>query len=554
MDYIVDAAEMQRADENTIQYFGVPQLVLMERAALCARDLIVQRWPEMFQGRARILVAAGNGNNGGDGAALARLFFLMGHSVTVLVGGKEEKYSPALKVQIDILRKYIGEYDLRDDIQSMMCDKKSLQIVSDDEWRIKCGSYTEKYDLVVDALFGIGLSRPITGIYQEKIAWLNGLSGKKAALDIPSGVSAQDGSVLGCAFRADLTVTFGFVKRGMLLYPGRNLCGERKIADIGITEESFRGIYPGGVTIAREDTDMAKAFLRRKADGHKGSFGKVLLFAGSVGAPGAALLAGEAVLRSGAGMLQMVSAPENREIVITRLPETMYRVLDENTDWEALLKWCDAVVIGPGIGHDGLAEKSMENILTLLSDERARKPLVLDADGLNLVAASERLSGQITEYTASGGIVIMTPHMAEFTRLLHCGMKELQAERMERLESYCRQTGVILISKDAATVVGYTGKAGDFHYYINQTGNSGMATAGSGDVLAGMTGAFAALTAVRQNTDKEEGYPEKEVYFQAAYNAVFLHGLSGDRAAKKYGEVSMKAGDILDALPELLMI
>ena len=190
---------------------------------------------------------------------------------------------------------------------------------------------------MVDALFGIGLSRPISGIYREKIEWLNRLGGKKAALDIPSGISARDGSVLGSAFRADLTVTFGFGKRGMLLYPGRDICGETIVADIGITRESFLGTCPAGVTIGRarsakksiKDSVYLGTIIKRSQNSHKGTYGKVLLFAGSAGAPGAALLAGEAVLRSGAGMLRMVSPAENRELVISGLPEAMYQALNE---------------------------------------------------------------------------------------------------------------------------------------------------------------------------------------------------------------------------------
>ena len=164
---------------------------------------------------------------------------------------------------------------------------------------------------------------------------------------------------------------------------------------------------------------------RRDPNGHKGSFGKALLFAGSAGTPGAALLAGEAVLRSGAGMLQIVSPAENRELILTRLPEAMYQALTEQTDWEKMLKWCDAVVIGPGIGQGTAAQKSMEKILTYMSENRAIKPVILDADGLNLLASSGRLSELVKIYTAQGGIVIMTPHMAEFARLLHCSVPEL---------------------------------------------------------------------------------------------------------------------------------
>ena len=571
MEYIVDAKEMQRADGNTIQYFGVPQLVLMERAALAARDAILQKWPEISRENVRILVAAGNGNNGGDGAALARLMFLMGQDVTVLVSGQEEKYSSAMKKQIEILHKYrdngIGRkkeaVDGSDKSESFVSadsgqkikDGRSLRIITDEEWEAEAGRDTRDYDLVVDALFGIGLSREISGIYQEKIEWLNQLSGKKAALDIPSGVSAQDGSVLGCAFSADMTITFGFQKRGMLLYPGRELCGEQKVADIGITAESFLGEYPAGITLDKKADHTARAFVSRRQNSHKGSFGKVLLMAGSAGMPGAALLAGEAVLRSGAGMLRIVSPSENREIIMTRLPETMYQAAEADTDWGKLLGWCDAVVIGPGIGRDEAAAKNMENILTLMSEKEWRKPLVLDADGLNLLAASDRLAELLKTYTAQGGIVIMTPHMAELARLLHCNMRELQAARLEKMEQYVRENGVILVGKDAATIVGYADKAGAFRYYINQTGNSGMATAGSGDVLSGIMGALAAMTAVERKTGDKTGTTakaEKEAYFEIAYEAVYLHGLVGDMAADQYGEVSMKAGDLIKVLPELL--
>ena len=252
-------------------------------------------------------------------------------------------------------------------------------------------------------------------------------------------------------------------------------------------------------------------------------------------------------------MLQIVSPAENREIMITRLPEAMYQVLAEDTDWEKLLGWCDAVVIGPGIGQGRLAEQSMEKILTYMSEMERQKPIVLDADGLNLAASSGRLSGLIKAYTAMGGIVIMTPHMAELARLLHCGMQELQSARLKNMERFVRESGAVLVGKDAATVVGYADK-GVFRYYINQTGNSGMATAGSGDVLSGIMGAMAALTAVKLNrkAGKEKEDAVREAYFRTAYRAVYLHGLAGDKAAEKSGEISMKAGDLIGALPELL--
>lgn len=556
MSYIVNVEEMRRADETTISHFGVPQLVLMERAALAAEDFILQQWPELFSENARILIAVGNGNNGGDGAALARLFYLSGHRVTVLVSGNAEKYSSALKRQMEILERYRVEREKQGNTDF----RRALHIITDDVWQNRDRQDKESYDLVVDALFGIGLSRLVEGLYREKIEWLNSLSGKKVSLDIPSGISGQDGSMLGVSFRADLTVTFGFLKTGMLLYPGKELCGDIKVAEIGITEESFLGKYPTGITFDRTDAtkDHLRRFLHREKNSHKGSFGKVLLFAGSAGAPGAALLAGEAVLRSGAGMLRIVSPAENRELVLTRLPEAMYQILKEDTDWEDMLNWCDAVVVGPGIGRGSPAEEGLKKIVTLLSEKFREKPLVLDADGLNLAAESEELSRKIRAFAASGGIVIMTPHMAEFSRLLHCTMGELQAERMEKAKRFAAENGVILMSKDAVTIVCCADGIDHFHYYINRTGNSGMATAGSGDVLSGITGALAAVTAVRQRERRkgisDEAPDSKTAYFDAACKAVYLHGTAGDKAAKRYGETSMKAGDIISMLPEIFSV
>lgn len=552
LQYVVNSSEMQRADQNTISLFGMPQLVLMERAALSAEEMIRETWPELFGERARILLALGNGNNGGDGAALARLFYLQGHRVTVLVSGNEEKYSSALRKQMEILDRYRV---------AAASGKASLTVLTDEAWLQRGRRDEPSYDLVVDALFGIGLSRQVSGIYGEKIDWLNGLSGKKAALDIPSGVSAQDGSILGTAFRADLTVTFGFIKTGMLLYPGKGLCGQSRVADIGIAPESFLQDYPAGVTLDKNPWEGGGIFaakcrgFQRRQDGHKGSFGKVLLFAGSVKTPGAALLAGEAVLRSGAGMLRLVSPKENREPVLTKLPEAMYEEFGSDTDWEGMLAWCDAVVAGPGIGTGPMAEESLGKILSVLSEKYREKPLILDADGLNLAASSAELQQKIKDHTALGGILVMTPHMAEFARLLHCGVKDLQAERMERAERFVRESGVILVSKDAATIVCYADERQKFRYYLNQTGNNGMATAGSGDVLSGMAGALAAFTAVRLRERRERMEEEsrdcKAAYFETAYSAVYLHGAAGDRAAKKYGKISMKAGDIVLMLPEL---
>ncbi len=529
MNYLVNAVKMRQADENTISFFGLPQLVLMERAALAAKEEILKKWSGILQKGSHVLIAAGNGNNGGDGAALARLLYQDGFQVTLWISGETEKYSEAMRKQMEILEKYeaVGAGRL-----------KITETIAD-----------EDYDMTVDALFGIGLSRQLSGIWQEKTRWLDSLSGIKIALDIPSGISADNGRILGAAFRADMTITFGFLKTGMLLYPGKEYCGEIRVCDIGITQESFLGEMPAGITCGEDR--LMELYPARRPDSHKGSYGKVLLIAGSIKMPGAALIAGETLFRSGAGMVRILSPTENRDIIIGSLPEAMYMSLTAETDWEALLDWCDTVIAGPGIGTDAAAAGMLRQLFEALIKNQKKIPVVLDADALNLTAVSTEQRKLIRTCVQRGAAVIMTPHMAELCRLLGCDMETLKENRLKLMEDYCRENGVILVSKDAATVVGMYGRLPQhteeeqFFYYINQTGNNGMATAGSGDVLSGILGASAALEAVQKAKEEQN-------FFYAALRGVYLHGLAGDKAARTLGKAGMKAGDIISALPGLL--
>ena len=520
---VLSASEMRFADENTIKYIGMPQLVLMERAALESKRVISEHYQKLLSDNAKILIVAGKGNNGGDGVALARLFYLSGYDVTVYVSSEREHFSEALKKQLEI------------------ADFYHIKIESDYE-TIK----NQKYTFIIDALFGIGLGRNLSDEYQQLISDLNQMSAVKVALDIPSGVSADDGYIFGTAFRADMTITFGFLKTGLLLYPGKTYCGNVIVADIGIDSFGFMDRIPCGYTYPR-DLKTTDIFNKRTDNSHKGTYGKVLLVAGSENAPGAALLAGKSVLRTGAGMLKVLTPLCNKELLLSNLPEAMFAD-SEQADIKEEIKWCDQIVLGPGLGKtENTKRLFMDIVKTLLeecsngeiSKEAFRLSLVIDADGLNLISEYEDLYKNV-QTLAKYIPIVLTPHMAELARLMKTSVKELSENRVALLNTFCKKMGCIVVSKDAVSLVGMYTDA--FRFYVNQTGNNGMATAGSGDVLAGIIGAV--LAGIKNKSF--------ENCFDGTVHAVYLHGMAGDMAAEKAGKASMLAGDIIGQLPILL--
>ena len=490
ISYLVTAEEMQEYDRNTIDRIGIPGMVLMERAALSAMEYILTYWK-----RGSVLVLAGVGNNGGDGLALARLLSEKGWQAEVWCVGNPEKATLQWKAQRHILESY----------------------------PVKFGSNPEKgeYTVIVDALFGVGLSREITGEYARAIEVFQGLLGVKLALDVPSGIDSDTGRVRGHAVKADVTVTFGFRKRGLGLYPGCERAGKVVIAEIGITEKSFFGREPALFTFAEEP---GKLLPDRAGDGNKGTFGKILLVAGSVNMAGAAVLAAKAAYRMGAGMVKVITSEENRVVLQTAVPEALF-----GTQWELAdgLEWADAVVIGPGIGRSQAAANNLRQVLNC-----GEKPLVIDADGLNLLAESGELQQILEKQEGKGRRVVLTPHMGELSRLTGVAVQELKQDPAAYAAALAKRYHVIVTAKDARTFVcRERGSA-----YLNLCGNSGMATAGSGDVLAGITGALLA---------------QSEDPFMAAALAVYFHGKAGDAAAARKGERGCMAGDIAEALTGL---
>ena len=492
MKYLVTAQEMKQYDKNTIEYLGIPGPVLMERAALAAENFLKERFDAVKE-RTKVLIFAGMGNNGGDGLALARLLAADGYTVAVRCVGDPEKATEQWKSQWQTLQHFPVKTD--SNVQA------------------------DEYNVIVDALFGVGLSRPVEGIYAEAVKEMNAARGFKLALDVPSGICSDTGKVLGCAFLADATITFGFCKRGLVMYPGADYAGQVQIANVGIGPESFWGQIPEMYTLEKGE----RCLPDREPSGNKGTFGKVLLIAGSNGMAGAAILAARAAYRTGAGMVKVITAEENRQILQQGIPEALYgscRQLAES------LEWADVIAIGPGIGRE---EQALQCLKTVV--EKSRKPLVLDADALNLLAEEngKLLAERLRAQGAEGRVVIMTPHVGELSRLLERTIPECKQDLPACARVLAEQFHGVAVAKDARTIACKE----EGSCYLNTTGNSGMATAGSGDVLTGViTGLLA------QGMDA----------FDAATKGVYLHGLAGELAARLRTEYGVMAGDIADCL------
>ncbi|MCM1112220.1 MAG: NAD(P)H-hydrate dehydratase [Muribaculum sp.] len=520
MKYLVSAEEMRRYDSHTIDKIGIPGMVLMERAALTARDRVLaalrREETQAPDAGAEVLVMAGMGNNGGDGLALARLLSDEGLPVTVWCVGDARKASEQWTWQKHILEHY----------QIRFCDTPDR----------------ERYAVLVDALFGVGLSRSVEGAYGEAVSRFNALRGFKIALDIPSGICSDTGRVLGCAVQADATVTFGFAKRGLYLYPGRRYAGEIQVADIGIPESVFGDGGPELFCLDQME-DAARWLPGRAADGNKGTFGKVLFVAGSEGMAGAAVLGAKAACRSGAGMVKVVTDACNRTIVQSAVPEALYGTYEEV---EESARWADVIVAGPGLGRSDAACACLETVFG-----RTDKPLLIDADGLNLLAERERLRNLLAE---SEREVVLTPHVGELSRLTGLSADELKEALWRHGKSLAGRFHAVVVAKDARTFVCAPGHP----VCMNIHGNSGMATAGSGDVLAGMiAGIWAQLLRDGDGQRMDSGSrdvrpPAFSTAFRAACLGVRLHAAAGDLAAAERGEYGCMAGDLAEAAARVL--
>lgn len=492
MELLVTGNQMKKLDTFTIQEMGVPSLVLMERAGLAVYDEMLREGFPLT----RTLVLCGGGNNGADGVVIARLLFLAGYDVDVCILGNPGHFTEEMKKQIDIGKNY------------------GISFVNT--------FLPNEYTTIVDAVLGVGLSREVSGKYKDAILLINDCQGKVVSVDIPSGISADTGAVLGAAVKADLTVTFGYRKAGLCFYPGAAYAGKIIVADVGIYKDKRAVLKPELCACTFQDLQK----LKRMPEGNKGSFGKIFLVAGSRNIFGAAYLSGYGAMKTGAGMLKVCTARENRQM-FSCFPEAMLQVYDENTDLEAMMKegmdWADVYGIGPGIGTGPLAEALLEILLA-----NGKKPLVIDADGINLLRGRKEL---LKNYP---GGTILTPHLGEFSRLTGVSVEEWKKNPIEITGKTAEELHTVLICKDARTVIAENQEK----VCINLSGNDGMATAGSGDVLTGIL-----LSVLAQR---------KGELFGSACLGVYLHGVAGDLAAEKKGRAGMLAKDIAQAAASIL--
>ena len=499
MKEILTADQMRRSDQRMIQKMQVPSLVLMERAAL--QCVAAMKAEDIDLSKA--LVVCGSGNNGGDGFAIARMLVEEGNHPDVVLVGNYDHRSEETKIQMKILE------NLGISVGNSLPQKE--------------------YSVIIDAVFGIGLSREIKGRYAEVIDQMNRMTACKVAVDTPSGIRSDDGKVLGTAFKADLTVTFAFQKMGQILYPGCEYTGKLVTAPIGITRPEF--FAEEEICMALEKSDVPAMLPQRKPDSNKGTYGKVLMITGSKGMSGAAYLSAAAALKCSAGMVKIQTVEANRVPLQTLLPEAMITCDFDESKNERMLEWCDVLVIGPGLGASAQSRERAQWFLSRAA--MCGKSVVLDADGLNLLALHEDWKRFIGEN------VIVTPHIGEMSRLCGKSIGDIQDCLVQTAFDYAKETKAVCVLKDACTVVSGASE----ERYLNISGNAGMATAGSGDVLSGVIAGVLCMYL------KAERKPSMAMM---AALGVYVHGLAGDLAAETVGQRGMTAGDIIRFLPEIL--
>lgn len=505
---LVTAKEMQAIDRRAISELGIPSLVLMENAGVAVVRELEREFGDL-EGK-RCLILAGRGNNGGDGLVIARHLLNRDAKVKVFLVAEERDLSQDCRVNLEIFKKLQGEIHV---ISPPVLSKLKINLALN--------------DLVIDAMVGTGFSGQLRGVLPEVVEMVNECRTPVVSVDIPSGVDPTTGAVQGQAVRALLTVALGFMKTGLVLYPGREYCGKTCVVDIGLPK-NLAGDIKRRLTSGQIMSELPK----RPAWGHKGTFGHCLVVAGSKPMTGAAYLASQALLRAGAGLVTL-AVPESirhlfppGEVITVPVAETGAGCFGISSI-EPLLKIMerkDVLVVGPGLGSN----PELENVIRALL-ESWQGPLVLDADGLNHIGDRSRLQS-IPEKVRRKWV--FTPHPGELSRLLKVPAAEINANRMDTAWSAHQELGVNLVLKGAPTII-----AGDNRMYINSTGNPAMGTAGMGDVLTGIIGGLLA-----QGMDP----------FLAAAAGVYAHGRAGDHLSSRYGKRGIIASDMLKVIPLML--
>ena len=493
MQYIVTKKEMQAIDAYTMDKIGIPSAVLMERAALS----VVEEIERLNVSRGRILIVVEGGNNGGDGLAVGRILLERGYKVDIYYIGGFEKVSQGFQQQWSILH-HMGV-------------------------RFRKTIPNKEYAVIVDGIFGVGLSREVQGVQKKAIEAMNHMDAIKVAIDIPSGIDATTGEVLGTAFYADYTVTFGLKKLGMFFLDGIDACGTVICKSIGFPAQAVAHVKP--MIYAYDNSDLDN-LPKRVNNSNKGTYGRVAVIAGSKNMSGAAFLCSKAAYSTGAGLVKIYTHESNRTILQSQLPEAVMMTYDDYEGAlaciEDALQWATVIVVGPGLGVDTVSERMLYELLM-----NAEVPMVVDADALNI------LSNNIELLRTSSVQIIMTPHMKEMSRLIQRPVEEIAKNRFVIAREFAKKMQVTLVLKDAKSIATNGGQ----QTYMNLAGNNGMSTGGSGDVLAGIIAGMLAggLTLA-----------------DAARMGTYVHCRAGDLAAEHKGNYAMLASDIISYIGEVM--
>jgi NAD(P)H-hydrate epimerase len=509
---ILSAAQMREADRFTIDEIGIPSLVLMENAGRQVVAALEAAYEPQLNGR--IAVLCGRGNNGGDGFVVARTLLQRGVDCAVFVLGIVAEVRGDARVNLDIL----GRLGVT-----------VVEINDEQAWELHFSEISQ-CSLIVDAIFGTGLTQALGGMLETVVADINASGIPIVSIDLPSGLSADTPHLVGDCIDATMTVTLAAPKLPLILPPGEAHAGDVVIADIGVPSEVIEGLDGPQIELLTRE-DVRPLLEPRVADSHKGDFGRVLVIAGSRGKTGAAHLSGMGALRAGAGLVTIATPASCLPIVASLAPEFMTEPLAETPDGqltaaavERVMEFSqDVIACGPGLGRGASVEEFMRALL-----DRAELPIVLDADALTVLADEPaRLTGREERD------IIITPHPGEMARLIGSSADHVQAHRIEVASDFAKTHHAYVVLKGHRTIIATP----EGRVFINPTGNAGMATGGTGDVLTGMIAAFLA-----QLLDAEA----------ACRLAVFLHGTAGDLAEASEGEVAMTATDLLAHIGEAI--
>jgi len=510
--HIVNAEQMRELDQATIETIGIPGIVLMENAGRGTAEYIARAFPDTA--RRRIIVLCGRGNNGGDGFVIARCLHAADTHVCAILLSDSKKLRGDARINHDAFCALGG---------------KTIEIKTEKDLK-KISSQLKHATLFVDALLGTGLANKVTGLYRRLIETINSFSHVPiVAVDIPSGIDASTGHMLGCALRAHSTCTFGLPKYGHMLYPGAEYTGKLNVIDIGIPSSLIaKASLPGSI---QNLSDFSDTLNIRAANTHKGDCGHVLLLAGSVGKTGAASLCARAAMRCGAGLATLAIAEKAQAHIAAQLLEVMSVPLPDSngrlsrTALQQIIDLCSdktVLAMGPGLGTSDAIAAIIRALVTTI-----QLPMILDADALNALARDPKV------LTQADGQIILTPHPGEMARLSGQTIQQIQADRVGAAATLAKTLNVIIVLKGAHSIIA----APDGRHWINTSGNPAMAGAGMGDALTGM---IAGLLAQR--------IPP----LTAARLAVFLHGFMADKLVQERGSAPILASEIIDRMPEAL--